>query len=102
MKLTDVIKEIQEDNMSKDRLESYHAKLSSYLSELSLFRATLEKEEALFMGHEQNAQDKPSVAQSKVNWKASSSGQKLLGVKGEIEAVKPLISSVKSRLYNFL
>jgi hypothetical protein len=50
MKLTEVIKEVQEENMGKDRLESYHAKLSSYLSELSLYRATLEKEEALFMG----------------------------------------------------
>jgi hypothetical protein len=99
MKLLEVIKEIQEENMSKDRLESYHSRLSSYLSELSIYRATLEKEEALFMGGKSPDE---TVASRKVSWKASSSGQKLLGVKGEIEAVKPLISSVKSRLYNFL
>jgi len=99
MKLTEVIKEVQEEKMNKDRLESYHAKLSSYLAELSLYRATLEKEEALFMGGK--GQDE-TVASRKVSWKASENGQKLLGVKGEMEAVKPLISSVKSRLYNFL
>jgi hypothetical protein len=40
-----------------------------------------------------------TVANRKVGWKASPNGQKLIGVKGEVEAVKPLISSVKSKLY---
>lgn len=99
MKLIEVIKEINEDNLSKDRLESYHTRLSTYLSELQLYRATLEKEEAMFMAKKEVSE---TVASRKVDWKGSENGQKLIGVKSEIEAVKPLISSVKSRLYNFL
>lgn len=99
MKILEIQKEIKEERLGKDRLEELHTMLSAYLSELCLYRATLEKEEAVFMGKKL---DHDSVAQMKVYWKASSSGQKLIGVKGEIEAVKPLISSVKSRLYNFL
>lgn len=99
MKLLEVQKEIKEEKLTKDRLEELHTMLSSYLSELSIYRATLEKEEAMFMGGK--SQDE-TVANRKVSWKASTSGQKLIGVKGEIEATKPLISSVKSRLFNFL
>ncbi len=98
MKLIDVIKEVNEDNMSKDRLESLHTRLSTYLSELQLFSATLEKEEAMFMAGRADE----TVASRKVGWRGSVNGQKLIGVKSEISAVKPLISSVKSRLYNFL
>lgn len=99
MNLLDVQKTIKEEHLSKDKLENLHTLLSTYLSELSRYRATLEKEEAMFMGGK--SQDE-TVANRKVSWKASTSGQKLIGVKGEIEATKPLISSVKSRLYNFL
>lgn len=96
MKILEVQKEIKEQQLGKDRLEELHTMLSSYLSELQQYKATLEKEEAMFMGGK--GQDE-SVANRKVFWKASENGQKLIGVKGEIEAVKPLISSVKSRLY---
>lgn len=99
MKLLDIQKEIKEEHLGKDRLEELHTMLSAYLSELSIYRATLEKEEAMFMGGKGQEE---TVANRKVSWRASENGQKLIGVKGEIEATKPLISSVKSRLYNFL
>lgn len=94
--ILEVTKEIKEEVLGKDRLEILHTMLSTYLSELQRYKATLEKEEAMFMGGK--SQDE-TVANRKVSWKASENGQKLIGVKGEIEAVKPLISSVKSRLY---
>lgn len=99
MKIIEVQKEIKEQKLGKDRLEELHTMLSAYLSELQLYKATLEKEEAMFMGGKEQEE---TVANRKVSWKASTSGQKLIGVKGEVEATKPLISSVKSRLYNFL
>lgn len=97
MKLLEVIKEIKEQQLGKDRLEELHTMLSGYLSELSIYRSTLEKEEAMFMGSK--SQDE-TVANRKVSWRASENGQKLIGVKGEVEAVKPLINSIKSRLYS--
>lgn len=97
MKLTEVIQKLKVVT-NKDELEELHTLLSTYLSELQTYKATLEKEEALFMGDYLIGLNK-SVAQRKVEWKASSSGQKLIGVKGEVEAVKPLINSVKSKLY---
>lgn len=96
MKLLEVQKEITEATLGKDRLEELHTLLSKYLSELQQYRATLEKEEAMFMGGK--GQDE-TVANRKVSWRASENGQKLIGVKGEIEATKPLVNSVKSRLY---
>jgi len=102
MKILEVQKEIKEEHLGKDRLEELHTMLSAYLSELSLYKATLEKEKAIFMGYHQDGYTRTSVAQTKIQWEASDMGLKLIGVKGEIEATKPLISSVKSRLYNFL
>ncbi len=95
MKLNEVTQKLKVIK-DKDELEELHTMLSIYLSELQTYKATLEKEESLFMGGK--SQDE-TVANRKVSWKASSSGQKLIGVKGEVEAVKPLISSVKSKLY---
>ena len=72
--LKDLIVAVKEKNLSKDQLEAYRDQLSSLYADMQLEMADLEKSEALFMDHEQNATDRPSVAQTKINWKATAKG----------------------------
>lgn len=100
MKLSELILAVKEKNLSKDQLEGYRDQMSSLFADMQIEMAELEKAEALFLEHEQNASNKPSVAQSKINWKATEKGQRLLVLKRYCLATKELLNSLKSRLYS--
>ena len=100
MQLRELIIAVKEKNLSKDQLEDYRDQMSNLFAQMQLEIAELEKEEALFLEHEQNAQDRPSVAQSKINWKATKSGQREIELKRYCLATKEMLNSLKSRLYS--
>jgi hypothetical protein len=100
MTLQELIISVKEKNLSKDALENYRDELSGLFAQMQLETAELEKAEALFLEHEQNATDKPSVAQSKINWKATQQGQRLIVLKRYCLATKEMLNSLKSRLYS--
>jgi hypothetical protein len=100
MRLEELIKSVKERNLSKDQLEDYRDELSILYANLQLEMAELEKQEALFLDQEQNSENKPSVAQSKINWKATTYGQRLIVLKRYCLATKELLNSLKSRLYS--
>lgn len=98
MKLEELIKGVREQNLSKEQLENYNIELSNLFVNLMLEMADLEKEEALFMGKKWEA----SVAQVKIWWKVTDSGQRLIVLKRYGLATKELLNSLKSRIYTFL
>lgn len=98
MKLKELIISIKEKNLSKDQLEDYRDQMSHLYAEMMLEMAELEKEEALFMEGEFG--EKLTVAQRKINWKATISGQRLIVLKRYCLATKELLNSLKSRLYS--
>lgn len=100
MKLKDLIIAVKEKNLTKDQLELYRDQMSQLFAEMQLEMAEIEKEEALFLEHTQNATDRQSVAQSKINWKATEKGQRLIVLKRYCLATKELLNSLKSRLYS--
>lgn len=98
MKLEELIIAVKEQKLSKDKLEFYRDQMSELFAKMQMEMAELEKEEALFM----NGKDKEqSVADRKVSWKATSSGQRLIVLKRYATATKAMMSSLKDRLYNF-
>ena len=100
MKLAELINAVKEQHLDKSQLEDYHSQLSSLFAEMQLEMAELEKIEALFLGHENQKEE--SVAQRKLNWKITSSGQRLIVLKRYALATKELLNSLKSRIYTFL
>jgi len=96
MKLRELIIAVKEKQLSKDQLEGYRNELSSLFSEMQLEMAELEKEEALFMD---SKADGESVANRKVSWKATDSGQRLILLKRYCISTKEMLNSLKSRLY---
>lgn len=100
MKLSELITAVKEKNLSKDQLENYRDDMSQLFAQMQLEISELEKSEALFLEHQQNANDRPSVAQSKINWKATEKGQRLIELKRYCLATKEMLNSLKSRLYS--
>lgn len=95
MRLTELFKEVKEPNLSKEQLEDYYAELSQLSAEIAIQTAVMQKEEALFMT--ENA-DK-SVAQRKIDWKATESGQRLIELKQFKIASGRVLDSIKTRIY---
>ena len=105
MQLKDLILAVKEKNLNKDQLEDYRDQMSQLFAEMQIEMAELEKEEAIFMdsfnsieigGREENV----SVAQKKINWKATKEGKRLIVLKRYSLATKEMLNSLKSRLYS--
>lgn len=103
MTLAELIISVKEKNLSKDQLEDYRDQMSHLYAEMQLEMADLEKEEAIFM-EKFKLFDEPekevSVAQKKIEWKATLRGQRLIVLKRYCLATKELLNSLKSRLYS--
>ena len=97
MKLHELIIAVKEQNLSKDQLENYRNDMSSIYAQMQMEMADLEKQEALFMNKKLPTE---SVAQVKINWKATESGQRLILLKRYCLATKELLNSLRSRLYS--
>lgn len=100
MKLTELILAVKEKNLNEAQLENYRTEMSEIFAQMQMEMADLEKDEALFMEHNQNSIEKPSVASTKINWKATEKGQRLIVLKRYCLATKELLNSLKSRLYS--
>jgi len=98
MTLKELIEAVKEKSLNKDQLEEYRDDLSRMFSAIQMEMADLEKEEALFMN---GKGDEESVANRKVTWKATTSGQRLIQLKRYALACKEMLNSLKSRLYSF-
>ncbi len=96
--LTELILAVKEKNLSKEQLEAYHDQMSSLFAEIQLEMADLEKDEALFLGQETSL----SVAQHKINWKATEKGQRLIVLKRYAVATKEMLNSLKSRTFRLI
>ena len=95
--LKDLIVSVKEKNLSKDQLEGYRDQLSGLYAEMQLEMAEIEKEEALFLD---SKEEKQSVAEIKIKWKATEKGQREIMLKRYCLATKELLNSLKSRLYS--
>lgn len=96
MKLRELIEAVKEKSLTKEQLEAYRDDMSNLFALMQLEIADLEKEEALFMDKKT---EENSVAEMKVYWKATPSGQRLIELKRYCLATKEMLNSLKSRLF---
>lgn len=99
MQLRELILAVKEKNLNKEQLELYSDQMSQLFADMQMEMSDLEKEEAIFM--EGKASDE-SVANRKISWKATPSGQRLLVLKRYAVATKELLNSLKSRTYRLI
>jgi predicted metal-binding transcription factor (methanogenesis marker protein 9) len=93
--LVEAILAVREQNLTKSQLEDY-SQMSLLLSEMLVEASDLEKEEALFLAERAVGE---SVIARKITFKTTASGQRLIVLKRYISAVRTLLGSIKSRLY---
>lgn len=104
--LTDLIEKVREEGLSKDQLEQYHTEITYLDNLMRMELAPLEKEEALFLEHyhteysPNGAEKERSVAQRKIDWKATKSGQRQIELNHYLKVTPKLLQSIKTRLYN--
>lgn len=98
MTLLELITKVKDETLSKEDLEKYRDQLSNLFSSMQIEMAELEKSEALFMG--KSELDGSSVAQRKIYFKATPTGQRLITLKRYALATKEMINSLKSRIYD--
>ena len=96
MKLQELIRKVNDKELSKEQLEAYHTELSSLYALMHLEFADIEKGEALFLAE---SKEKTAVMASR-RWAITESGQKQIELKHQIKATEKLIGSVKSRIFN--
>ena len=96
MTLKELIKAVDENNLTKPQLEEYRDKLANLAALMQLELADLEKAEALFFL--ENKQD-TDVA-TKRAWKGSAKGQRMIELTHYYKAAEKILSSLKSRLYS--
>lgn len=96
--LRDLITAVQDRKLSKEQLEGYFDQLSELSALLRLELADIQKEGALFL----DACDEKTNADKERKWKVTQRGQREIELKQYIEAIKPLLASVKNRIYSKL
>lgn len=95
MKLLDLLKSVNEKNLTKQQLEDFYQEFLNLFSMIELAIADLEKAEAIYIDTSEEKTDAARVRK----WKATESGQKLIEYKRKSKVIEKQMSSVKHRLY---
>jgi len=94
-RLTELIQEVNESNLGRDRLEAFRDELNRLYGLMCIEMAEKEKEAALFI----ETCPEGTEAAKKRTWKATTGGQREIELKNYLKIMEKMISSVKSRLY---
>lgn len=86
--LGEAIVACRQENLTKGQLEDYHSQMSLLLSEMLMEASDLEKEEALFLAARAEGE---SVIASKIKFKVTPAGQRLIVLKRYNCIVKKII-----------
>lgn len=97
-KLEQLLLAIKDENLSKEKLDSYFSDLSLLRSDVRINLAKLQKEKAMFMLTEPEL----SIAQRKVNWQGRPEGQREIELKAYVLSLGDALESVKTRIYSLL
>lgn len=98
MTIPELIKNVREQNLSKEKLEGYHIELTCLYAEMCDRAGNLEKEEALYLAE----CNEPTKAGAQRKFNVTQSGLELITLKHNLRAVEKLASSIRSRAYKFL
>lgn len=97
-RLLQLFTEVKDENLSKEKIESYHQQLSELRADIKLELASLDKQKAIFMLRN----PEKSVAQRKTEWDGSEAGLRRIELKSYLSATTDHINSLKTRIYALL
>lgn len=97
MTIIELIQKVKDQNLTKDQLEHYRDDLAGVTAQMYLETATLEKSMAIYLDTSEEVTD----AAKKRKFNVTPEGQRLLELKSYIRSATIMLSSLKSRLYNF-
>lgn len=95
MKLIELIKSVQEKNLSKDMLEQYRDQMSSLFAQMQIELAEIKKSKAIYFIENRAKTDK----ETERNWQGTKEGLREIELSHYSKALEKLLSSLKSRLY---
>jgi hypothetical protein len=95
MQLRELIEGVREKTLTKEQLEGYFDQLCILEAELHLEISDHERTHALYLD---NSEEK-THADKERKFNATKEGLRLKELKKYVEAIKPLLASVKSRIY---
>lgn len=93
--LRDLITAVRDKKLTKEQLEGYFDELCILEAELHLEISDLERTHALYLD---NSEEK-THADKERKFNATKEGLRLKELKKYVEAIKPLLASVKSRIF---
>lgn len=99
MNLIDILKEIKDENLTREALERYDKHLTALYSEYMLRNAELEKEEGFFYDRMKEQHPEMSDIAITRKWRVSDEGIEFRRKEREIKVINKNLSSIKSRIY---
>jgi len=96
MKLLELIKKVNEKNLSKDQLENYRDDLSNLFAQMQFEIAEIRKEKAIYFIEKREKTDK----ETERRWQATIRGLREIELSHYCKATEKILSSLKARLYN--
>lgn len=96
MELKDLLLAVNEQGLTKSRLEELYDSFLTLFSATELRIGDLEKLEALFM--ERTKED--TVASGTRSWKATTEGQELITLKRQSKVIEKYMSSVRHKIFS--
>lgn len=97
MTVPELIEKVNDKTLSKEQLEKYQTDVSYIFQKMMVEIADLEKQEARFP-----SENFKSAVERKNTWKATPSGQRLIELKRWSVALKEMLNSLKSRIYQLI
>lgn len=95
MQLLNLIKAVNEKNLTKTQLEDYRDDLSNLYAQMMFELAELEKAEAIYF---LESKEETDVAKKRA-WRGTEKGQRLIELNRYQKATEKILSSLKSRIY---
>jgi preprotein translocase subunit SecD len=95
MKILELIKAVEEKNLSKDQLEDYRDQMSGLFAKMQIELAEIRKAKAIYFVEKRVETDK----ETERNWQITKEGLREIELSHYSKALEKLLSSLKSRLY---
>ena len=96
MKLLELIKAVNEKNLTKEQLEAYRDEMSSLFAQMQFELAEVRKAKAVYFIENKLETDKGTERA----WQATKEGLREIELSHYSKGTEKLLSSLKSRLYN--
>lgn len=96
--LKDLLLNVKEQNLSREQLEAYRDEIVTLYVQLKWELAEITKKKAIYLVTEAGK----TLTETKRNWEATKEGQRELELKQYDGAIREVLASLKSRIFNVI